>query len=164
MIYLFYRLALERRHSVIIRGEIDKIDSVFDAQALKGLDHLNGAINEVLRLHPSVPTGGYRESPPQGVEVAGRFIPGNTTIVSPRYTMGRRMCFFPFSLRKLLGIRTGLTLLSHRIQSINPSPVPPNSSLNVGILALNWLLTNALSHLSASGASHAWESTWHSRS
>ena len=100
MIYLFYRLALERRHSVIIREEIDKIDSVFDPQALKGLDHLNGAINEVLRLHPSVPTGGYRESPPQGVEVAGRFIPGNTTIVSPRYTMGRRTCFFPFSFEK----------------------------------------------------------------
>ena len=98
MVYLFYRLALEHRHAVVIREEIDKIDSIFDSQALKGLDHLNGAINEVLRLHPSVPTGGYRESPPQGVEIAGRFIPGNTTIVSPRYTMGRRTCSIPFSL------------------------------------------------------------------
>ena len=137
MIYLFYRLALERRHVVIIREEIDKVDSIFDPQALKGLDHLNGAINEVLRLHPSVPTGGYRESPPQGVEIAGRFIPGNTTIVSPRYTMGRRMCFFSFSLQKLLMIRPGLTRLSHCLQLKNPSLVPPNSSLNGGILALN---------------------------
>ena len=113
MIYLFYRLALERRHAFIICEEVDKVDSIFDPQALKGLDHLNGAINEVLRLHPSVPTGGCRESPPQGVEIAGHSIPGNTTIVSPRYTMGRRMCFFSFSLQKLLMIRAGLLSLSH---------------------------------------------------
>lgn len=95
MVYLFYRLALEPQHAEIIREEVHSINSVHDPQALKTLDHLNGAINEILRLHPSVPTGGYRESPPQGVEIAGRFIPGNTTIVSPRYTMGRRT-YFPF--------------------------------------------------------------------
>ena len=93
MVYLFYRLALEPQHVQIIRDELDSIDSVHDPQALKRLDHLNGAINEILRLHPSVPTGGYRESPPQGMEIAGRFIPGNTTIVAPRYTMGRCTSF-----------------------------------------------------------------------
>jgi cytochrome P450 len=90
MVYLFYRLALEPQHAKTIREELQSINSVCDPQALKKLDHLNGAINEILRLHPSVPTGGYRESPPQGVEIAGRLIPSNTTIVSPRYTMGRR--------------------------------------------------------------------------
>lgn len=94
MVYLFYRLALEPKQAEKIREEIRSIDSIFDPQSLKSLDHLNGAINEILRLHPSVPTGGYRESPPQGVEIAGQFIPGNTTIVAPRYTMGRRT-FFP---------------------------------------------------------------------
>ena len=93
MVYLFYRLALEPQHAEIIREELQSIESVYDPQALKRLDHLNGAINEILRLHPSVPTGGYRESPPQGMEIAGRFIPGNTTIVAPRYTMGRRTSF-----------------------------------------------------------------------
>ena len=90
MVYLFYRLALEPQHAEKIRDEIHSISSIYDPQGLKTLNHLNGAINEILRLHPSVPTGGYRETPPQGIEIAGRFIPGNITIVSPRYTMGRR--------------------------------------------------------------------------
>ena len=90
MVYLFYRLALEPQHAEKIRDEIHSISSIYDPQGLKTLDHLNGAINEILRLHPSVPTGGYRETPPQGIEIAGQFIPGNITIVSPRYTMGRR--------------------------------------------------------------------------
>ena len=90
MVYLFYRLALEPQHAEKIRDEIHSISSIYNPQGLKTLDHLNGAINEILRLHPSVPTGGYRESPPEGVEIAGQFIPGNITIVSPRYTMGRR--------------------------------------------------------------------------
>ncbi|KAF2649441.1 putative benzoate 4-monooxygenase cytochrome P450 [Lophiostoma macrostomum CBS 122681] len=89
MINLFYRLALHPEHAVRIREELDSIPSIQDSQTLKSLSHLNGAINEVLRLHPSVPTGGYRESPPEGVEVAGTWIPGNTTIVAPRYTLGR---------------------------------------------------------------------------
>ena len=101
-VYLFYRLALEPQHAEIIREEIQSIGSVYDPQALKKLDHLNGAINEILRLHPSVPTGGYRESPPQGLEIAGRFIPGKTTIVAPRYTMGRRTSLSSFAILQAL--------------------------------------------------------------
>lgn len=90
MVYLFYRLTIEPQHAEIIREELRSISSIYDSQALKNLNHLNGAINEIPRLHPSVPTGGYRESPPQGMYIAGRYVPGNTTIVAPRYTMGRR--------------------------------------------------------------------------
>lgn len=97
MVYLFYHLTLEPQHAKIIREELQILETIYDPQALKTLDHLNGAINEILRLHPSVPTGGYRESPPEGLEIAGRFIPGNTTIVAPRYTMGRRTCFSSFT-------------------------------------------------------------------
>ena len=102
MIYLFYRLALAPQHAEKIRTELYTLPSIYDAKALKTLDHLNGAINETLRLHPSVPTGGYRESPPEGIVIAGRFVPGNTTIVSPRYTMGRRTsCRLSISLHQL---------------------------------------------------------------
>jgi len=93
MVYLFYRLASEPQHAQVIREELHGISSIYHPQALKSLNHLNGAINEILRLHPSVPTGGYRESPPQGMHIAGRYIPGKTTIVAPRYTMGRRTYF-----------------------------------------------------------------------
>lgn len=61
---------------------------------LQSLPHLNGIINEALRIHPPVPSGGYRETPPEGLYIAGKFIPGNTTLVAPRYTIGRRAdCF-----------------------------------------------------------------------
>lgn len=98
MIYLFYRLALDPQQAQKLRTELESLHSIYDPKALKSLDHLNGAINETLRLHPSVPTGGYRESPAQGIEIAGTFIPGHTTIVTPRYTMGRRTFFFSFLL------------------------------------------------------------------
>ena len=98
MVNLFYRLAFEPQHAERIREEISGIDSIYDPHSLKTLDHLNRAINEILRLHPSVPTGGYRENPPQGIEIAGRYIPGNITIVAPRYTMGRCTSFFPLNV------------------------------------------------------------------
>ena len=90
MVYLFYRLAMHPGHVKKIREEVESLESVYDSAGLKELDHINGAINEVLRLHPAVPTGGHRQSPPEGVEIAGTWIPGGTTIAAPRYTMGRR--------------------------------------------------------------------------
>ena len=91
MIYVFYRLALNPLYTDSLRVELDSLPSIHDAEALKSLGYLNGVINETLRLHPSVPTGGYRETPPHGMTIAGRYIPGNTTIVAPRYTIGRRL-------------------------------------------------------------------------
>lgn len=54
------------------------------------LPYLNAFINETLRLFPTTPTGGLRESPPEGLRVAGRWIPPNITIVAPAYCIGRR--------------------------------------------------------------------------
>lgn len=107
LINLFYRLAIHPNHTTKIREEVSTVDWMSDSQRLRDLDHMNGTINEVLRLHPSVPTGGYRETPPEGLKIAGTWIPGNTTIVAPRYTMGRR---------KLLRIR--------QPQYVNPEEDP----------------------------------------
>ena len=62
LIYLFYRLALDPHHAERLRAEALGAD-IYNRRALQSLDHLNGCINEILRLHPSVPTGGYRETP-----------------------------------------------------------------------------------------------------
>ncbi|KAJ4294979.1 hypothetical protein N0V90_006987 [Kalmusia sp. IMI 367209] len=89
MTNLFYRLATYPHHAGKVRKEINSLTSIYDTQGLKNLEHLNGVINEILRLHPSVPTGGYRETPPEGMTVAGTYIPGRTVVIAPRYTIGR---------------------------------------------------------------------------
>ncbi|KAI0854964.1 hypothetical protein F4860DRAFT_69272 [Xylaria cubensis] len=45
--------------------------------------------NGCSELHLPVPTGGYRVTPPSGVFVNDIYIPGNTTIVAPKYSIGR---------------------------------------------------------------------------
>lgn len=73
-----------------IQQEIDSIASIEDLKSLQALPHLNGVINETLRLHPAVPTGGLRQTPPEGVYISGRFVHGGTTICAPRYSIARR--------------------------------------------------------------------------
>jgi tryprostatin B 6-hydroxylase len=52
------------------------------------LDHLNGIINETLRLHPPVPTALPRITPPEGIEIGETYIPGETTVYCPQYVIG----------------------------------------------------------------------------
>ena len=73
-----------------VQEELDATGNIEDFDILQKLPHLNGVINETLRLHPGVPTGGLRETPPGGAVICGRFVPGNTVICAPRYTIGRR--------------------------------------------------------------------------
>jgi len=89
LVFVFYELALHCNHQEKLFEEVKAVD-VHDPAALRSLPHLNGIINESLRIHPPVPTGGYRQSPRGGMTIGGRYIPGNTTIVAPRYTLGKR--------------------------------------------------------------------------
>ena len=89
LVLVFYELALRPSHQEKLFEEVNSVD-VHNPQALRSLAHLNGIINETLRMHPLVPTGGYRQSPPGGMKIGDTYIPGNITIVAPRYTLGRR--------------------------------------------------------------------------
>ncbi|KAK5694597.1 hypothetical protein LTR97_009187 [Elasticomyces elasticus] len=51
--------------------------------------HLNGAVNEALRLHPPVPSGLPRLTPPKGMRLGDTYIPGGTTFIMPQFVMGR---------------------------------------------------------------------------
>lgn len=53
------------------------------------LDHLNGIINETLRLHPPVPAALQRKTPLEGITIGEIYIPGNTTVWSPQYVLGK---------------------------------------------------------------------------
>ncbi|KAL8670626.1 MAG: hypothetical protein Q9168_004837 [Polycauliona sp. 1 TL-2023] len=94
IIYICYRLANHPDQLRKLQAELDTLAIIDDLKALQPLPHLNGIINEVLRLHPAVPTGGLRETPAEGCTIAGRYVPGNTVICAPRYSLGRlESCF-----------------------------------------------------------------------
>ncbi len=80
------------QHADMIFAEVANIDT-HDSHALHKLPHLSAVIDKTLCLYPAVPTAVTRETPPKGVMIAGRFIPGYTTISVPRYTIGK--CEYP---------------------------------------------------------------------
>lgn len=82
-------LAQHPKDAKKIHQELITVD-VQDVKAVTALPHLNGAINEAMRLLPAVLTFVTRASPPEGMKVEGTFIPGNIKIAAPRYSIGRR--------------------------------------------------------------------------
>ncbi|PYI03141.1 putative cytochrome P450 [Aspergillus sclerotiicarbonarius CBS 121057] len=87
--HLFYFLARYPAHAERIYQELTSLGAPDDAVELSKLPHLNGSINETLRLLPAVLTFGTRVTPPEGLTIEGTFIPGGTKICAPRYTIGR---------------------------------------------------------------------------
>ncbi|PYI04296.1 L-ornithine-N5-monooxygenase [Aspergillus sclerotiicarbonarius CBS 121057] len=92
---IFYELAQRPEEVEKLRAElapyIDESDphGEFSDSKISHLEHLNGVINEALRLYPAVPAATTRVTPPEGISVDGVFIPGNTTVMCPVYAMGR---------------------------------------------------------------------------
>ncbi|KAI1274542.1 cytochrome P450 [Xylaria sp. FL0933] len=92
-ISIFRYLAQYPHHVGILRTEIDPLrrneQGNFIYTDLSNLKHLNGVINEALRLFPPVPTILPRVTPPEGLDIDGTFIPGNTTVFCPQFVIGR---------------------------------------------------------------------------
>ncbi|KAI1156957.1 cytochrome P450 [Nemania diffusa] len=90
---IFRYLAQYPQHVALLRDEIDNLprDELGDYvhTDLAVLKHLNGVINESLRLFPPVPTILPRLTPAEGLDVGGTFIPGNTTVFCPQFIVGR---------------------------------------------------------------------------
>ncbi|KAI1394910.1 cytochrome P450 [Hypoxylon fuscum] len=88
LVFAAYELACNQKKQDKLFKELQNVD-VYNRTQLQYCGYLNAVINETLRLYPPVPTGGYRQSPPDGMIINGIYIPGNVTIVSPRYSLGR---------------------------------------------------------------------------
>ncbi|KAF7879414.1 hypothetical protein EAF04_000610 [Stromatinia cepivora] len=96
--YLFYHLCLEPHHIAKLREELEPIftpGSPNECRDIQDAPYLNGVINETLRLHPPVPSGLLRQTPPEGLTIDGTYIPGNVTVSTPTWTMGRLKSSFP---------------------------------------------------------------------
>ncbi|KAI0118991.1 cytochrome P450 monooxygenase-like protein [Daldinia grandis] len=82
-------------HAGKIRSELHVLNPN-DTDALLALPHLNGVINEVLRLAPSSMTGTGRITGPNGFLFDGTFIPPFTRITAPKYVIMRMEASFVF--------------------------------------------------------------------
>ncbi|EER29322.1 Cytochrome P450 family protein [Coccidioides posadasii C735 delta SOWgp] len=90
--FLFYHLAKDPSQVEKLRAELEPLlngKPQLDPKDVSKAQHLNGVIQETLRLHPAIPSGFPRVTPPEGVTISGTYIPGGTTIVIPLYTMQR---------------------------------------------------------------------------
>ncbi|KAJ7254709.1 cytochrome P450 [Mycena haematopus] len=87
----YYRRVQQELDSVIVEG-----DDPFDVNKHQELLFLSACINETLRLHPPLPTGGSRQVhlKQPGRTIAGRFIPEGTSVFTPAYSLHRNPDYF----------------------------------------------------------------------
>ncbi|KAL8793402.1 MAG: hypothetical protein Q9195_003988 [Heterodermia aff. obscurata] len=94
LMYLFLNLAENPDIQSKLRADLLAHGWRSDVSLLKCIPFLDAVIDETLRLYPAVPTGGSRMTGASGATIAGHYIPPETTIVAPRYTIGRRQKSF----------------------------------------------------------------------
>ncbi|KAL2848517.1 cytochrome P450 [Aspergillus pseudoustus] len=92
---IFYELVRKPEEIEKLRAELapymekDQPHCEFFHSKIAHLDHLNGVINEALRLYPAVPSGLQRLTPPEGIVIDGTHIPGGMNIFCPLYALAR---------------------------------------------------------------------------
>lgn len=89
--YLFMELCKNPAIAQSIREELlaHNFANVFSVHELQSCRYLNSVVDETLRLHPPVPDGVYRLTPPEGLQVGDTWIPGGVTIINPVYSIQR---------------------------------------------------------------------------
>lgn len=90
--FAFYYLASDPKLAEELRAELKPLIHMKGSFELRDVRHaslLNGIIYETLRMHPPVPSGTPRITPPEGITVDGVYVPGQTTVIVPHYALGR---------------------------------------------------------------------------
>lgn len=86
--HTFFHLAHDPVRAHILRREFDALPDLTNEQLSK-IPLLDAVINETLRLHPPVPSGTQRMTPPEGLTIGSEHIPGNVIVQVPTYTISR---------------------------------------------------------------------------
>ncbi|KAF3056243.1 Tryprostatin B 6-hydroxylase [Daldinia childiae] len=82
---LFY-LAKFPRVLKKLQAQIDDIiptPADWTYEKAKSITYLDNVIDETQRLKPALLTGGYRRTPPEGVQIDEQFVPGNVSVIVP---------------------------------------------------------------------------------
>ncbi|KAK1148117.1 hypothetical protein N8T08_010756 [Aspergillus melleus] len=85
---LFFHIATEPGLREHLQFELDNLRDL-SHDNLTQIDILDAAINETLRLHPVLPSGTQRQTPPEGLKIGDTYIPGNINVQIPHYTVFR---------------------------------------------------------------------------
>jgi cytochrome P450 len=85
---MFFHIASEPRLQKELQAELDALPAQ-SHDHLVGIKLLDAIINETLRLHPAVPSGTQRTTPPEGISIGDRYIPGDVIVCIPTHTMFR---------------------------------------------------------------------------
>ncbi|KAJ2988814.1 hypothetical protein NUW58_g3778 [Xylaria curta] len=88
LVGMWWFLSKYPEHAKKVQAEVDGVD-VNDVNALAALPHVNGVINESLRLVPPVMTGGNRITGPNGMLVDDVLIPPGVKVTCPKYVLHR---------------------------------------------------------------------------
>ncbi|EGU79236.1 hypothetical protein FOXB_10267 [Fusarium oxysporum f. sp. conglutinans Fo5176] len=94
---LFYLLATNNNACMRLQEEIDNLfssSSQPNHSSFSKLTYLQACIDETLRLFPPVPSGLQRMTPAEGLKVGEIFIPGDTIVTVPSYTVYRDERYF----------------------------------------------------------------------
>ncbi|CAG9954643.1 unnamed protein product [Clonostachys rosea f. rosea IK726] len=86
--HIFYELAYDANLTKTLQDALDALPSLENSNLIN-VELLDAVINETLRLHPPVPSGTQRVTPPGGLRIGSNQIPGNTIVQVPSYTVFR---------------------------------------------------------------------------
>jgi cytochrome P450 len=83
-----------------LRNEIDTICDKgvqLTSETIRNAKYLDGVVSEALRLMNPLPMGVQTVTPPQGLEIAGRHIPGHVAVRAPPMLLMSDERYFPFA-------------------------------------------------------------------
>lgn len=87
------------QHLATLREEVDTVldpdDVVAPYDSIKNLPFLRACLDEAMRFIPPTSAGLPRRTPPEGAEILGEWIPGNTSVSMPIYTAHHDAMVFP---------------------------------------------------------------------
>jgi len=95
--WLFYELCKDPPQLRKLQKAVDEVAGGKDLLTCADVANfplLDGYVNEALRLHPAVPSGVQRETPPEGITIGDKYIPGNILIWQPIHAMQRDERYF----------------------------------------------------------------------
>ncbi|KAL4805917.1 cytochrome P450 monooxygenase [Aspergillus unguis] len=85
---LFFHIAHSPKLQKQLQAELDALPDL-SHESLVGVKFLDALVNETLRLHPAVPSGTQRMTPPEGISIGDQYIPGDVMVCIPSHTLFR---------------------------------------------------------------------------